>query len=324
MSKIKKPAQSSRLFVWSLTMPQATEAQALAFKTFLHSLNPKDFVFQLEEGEKKGKPHFQGYLKLKEKLRKMPLLEKFKAEGYGAVSLQPCSLAGKIALQSYAMKKETRKAGPWGLRKIYTGHDLIKVLRPWQKAIETMLLSADVHPRQIHWYYDEVGGAGKSSFSKYMYFHHKILTLTFADSRDLLNLVFKMPGLNAYLFDLSRTKGGKTSMSDIYQALESIKNGYFINSKYDTGVTMMATPHVAVFSNHLPDLDVMSKDRWVIHDMSKMSLYDQVSAAAQVPTAPGPQPLQAKDRTSISSSDLLGLSGAYDLSDTKFTSWVNK
>lgn len=100
-----------------------------------------------------------------------------------------------------------------------------------------------------------------------MYFRHNVLTLTFGDAKDLLNLVFKKQGLPTYMFDLSRTKGGKTSMSDIYQALESVKNGYFINTKYETGVACYAIPHVIVFSNHAPDMSALSLDRWHIHTM---------------------------------------------------------
>ncbi len=123
-------------------------------------------------------------------------------------------------------------------------------------------------PRKIYWYHDEKGGAGKSSFAKYLWWNHGHLTLTFADAKDLLNLVYKKQGLRAYLFDLSRTKGGKSSMSDIYQALESVKNGYFVNAKYETGVACYAIPHVVVFSNHLPDMSALSADRWVIRHLS--------------------------------------------------------
>ena len=73
-----------------------------------------------------------------------------------------------------------------------------------------------------------------------------------------------------YIFDISRTVP-TGSMNEIYMALESVKNGYFVNTKYDTGVCCMEIPHVIVFSNHLPKLSALSGDRWKIHNLSQMS-----------------------------------------------------
>lgn len=230
----------------------------------------KKFIYQLEKTPTTDREHFQIYLNLKVKKRDRELASLLSGMGLKGISCRPASDAGKTALQTYCMKTDTRIAGPWADKPIYRGQDLIKDLRPWQQSVFE-LLQGNPHPRTIYWYYDELGGAGKSSFSKWLYYHHQILTLTFADAKDLLNLVFKNQGLPAYLFDLSRTKGGKTSMSDIYQALESVKNGYFINSKYETGVACFAIPHVVVFSNHPPDLNCLSIDRWKIVEMSQMS-----------------------------------------------------
>jgi len=184
----------------------------------------------------------------------------------------PASEKGKKALQDYCMKKETRILGPWADKAIYMGQDLIQKLRPWQAAIKELVTSETPHPRKIFWVYDEVGGAGKSSFAKYMYFHHKIITLTFGDAKDLLYVVQKFQGRTAYMFDLSRTKGGKTSMSDIYQALEAVKNGMFVSSKYESDICLMSTPHVVVFSNHKPNMDALSKDRFSIIDFGDLKL----------------------------------------------------
>jgi len=103
-----------------------------------------------------------------------------------------------------------------------------------------------------------------------MYFHMKIITLSIGKASDLLNLVYKNQGKTCYCFDISRTVT-KGSMTEIYQALESVKNGYFVNTKYDTGVACFEIPHVIVFSNHLPMMAALSLDRWNIIDMSQMS-----------------------------------------------------
>ncbi len=281
----RRKTQTSRVWVWSLTImpvrgPKEEEVTMETFQTLQPLLsswmttNCKKFVYQTERGKETKKLHFQGFLNLKEKKRKKPLITSISHHlglSAQAVTVSPCSSAGRTTLAKYAMKAETRVAGPWADKPIYLGQDLFKVPRPWQKEVITMLSSSgSPDPRKIYWYYDPVGSAGKSALAKYLYYHHQLLTLTFSDAKDLLNLVFKRQGLKAYLFDLSRTKGGKTSMSDIYQALESVKNGYFINAKYETGVACFAIPHVVVFSNHLPDMSALSADRWVVRHLSKL------------------------------------------------------
>lgn len=278
-SPSEKKGQTSLVWHWCFTiMPHPTTmAEMKTLMPLLKSFcttQAKKWVFQLEKGAQTGKLHFQGYLNLKKKSRKSPLLSAISNHldlSVRAVTVSPSSAVGRAALCEYAMKPETRVDGPWADRPIYLGQDLFKTPRPWQKEVITMLCNgASPHPRKIYWYYDPVGSAGKSMLSKYLYFHHKILTLGYSDAGNLLNLVFKNQGLPAYLFDLSRTKGGKTSMSDIYQALESIKNGFFINTKYETGVACFLTPHVVVFSNELPKMDALSSDRWVIRHLSKV------------------------------------------------------
>lgn len=229
------------------------------------------WVFQLERGEGSGRLHMQGYAHSKEKDRAKHLGSVLSDDGLPGVEISPASQAGIASLKSYAMKAETRVAGPWADKSIYLGHDLITDLLPWQKAVRDLILQKP-HPRRIYWFFDLKGGAGKSSFAKWLYYHHKVPTLTFGDAKDLLYVVQKFENKPAYLFDLSRTKGGKSSMSDIYQALESVKNGYFISTKYESDIVCMQTPHVIVFSNHEPDLSCLSVDRFRIIDMNALEL----------------------------------------------------
>lgn len=229
---------------------------------------PKKFVFQLEECPTTGNSHYQCYLNLKVKKRQHELYKMFNANGFTGADCSIASNAGKERLKGYAMKEETRLEGPWADHPIYLGKDLIKKLRPWQQDIVNML-DVEPHSRMIYWYYDKEGGKGKSSLAKYLWFHRSVLTLSVGKATDLLNLVYKLQGKKMYVFDISRTIA--TSMNDMYQALESVKNGYFVNTKYDTGVACYEIPHVVVFSNHLPDTKALSKDRWKILDLSQMS-----------------------------------------------------
>lgn len=229
------------------------------------------WVFQCERGERLGHLHLQGYACLKEKERPVPVGKWLGSNGLPGVVVQPGSVNGKQALKKYCMKKDTRVAGPWADKAIYLGQDLITTLYPWQEAVHQLVLSKP-HPRKIYWFYDAIGGAGKSAFAKWLMFHHEVPCLTFGDAKDLLYVVQNFANRPAYLFDLSRTKGGKCSMSEIYQALESVKNGYFTSTKYESQMCLMQTPHVVVFSNHLPDMGCLSQDRWSIIDMNLIGL----------------------------------------------------
>lgn len=224
------------------------------------------WVFQLEKGKETGKLHYQGYAKLKEKDRPKHLATVLNQDFVG-IRVVACSTAGKEALRKYCLKSDTREAGPWADKAIYMGEDLPVTLKPWQETCYK-ILTGKVDPRKIYWYYDEVGGKGKSIFAKYMMFHHEIPKLCYGTANDLLNLVSKFPGRKGYIFDLTRTKPATFSSEDMYSVMEDIKNGYFNNLKYETGFCLMAIPNIVVFANHKPLPDKLSGDRFEIIDLS--------------------------------------------------------
>lgn len=226
------------------------------------------YIFQLERGESSGRLHMQCWLHKKEKARPNAFGAILGSNGCPGIEISASSTAGIEALRRYAMKSETRVAGPWADTEMYLGEDLIKVLDPWQSAIQkTILMKPD--SRKIYWFYDKIGGSGKSAFAKYMDFHHGVCSLTFGDAKDLLHIVSEWKNKPAYFFDLSRSKGKTVCMGEIYQALESIKNGHFSSCKYQSSRVIMKIPHVICFSNYLPDFTALSMDRLQIIDMEK-------------------------------------------------------
>lgn len=224
--------------------------------------NCKAWVFQLEDTG--GNRHFQGYVNMNDKIRAKQLGAEMNDDFHG-IEMRPASNAGKRALQKYCMKTESRVHGPWADRVIYMGQDLPTKLLGWQQELKAYLLGP-VDERELIWVYDPEGNSGKSAFCKYMSFHHGTLKLTYGNSGDLLNLVSKSPGRKAYLFDLTRTKPALFSSADLYSAMEDVKNGHFVNTKYETEEVLMAQPHVVIFANQRPDAGSVSEDRWnVVH-----------------------------------------------------------
>lgn len=254
------------------------------------------FIFQLElTGDDNW--HFQGYMHLQDKDRPKAWAVKHN-ELLPGIEVQAASKAGIESLKKYCMKQDTRQEGPWADKAVYMGQDLPSVLRPWQEEVKKLCLQ-DPDDRTIYWIYDKEGSSGKSKFAKYMQFHHDVVKLTYADAKDLLNLVTKFQGRRCYIFDLSRTKPATFSSMDMYSAMEDIKNGHFINTKYETESVLMACPNIIVFANILPDTDKLSNDRWNIMYMKDQNLlkhnpwlsnpvHDAAQALTQITTNSAP------------------------------------
>jgi hypothetical protein len=231
--------------------------------------NGKSWVFQLEKTIKEDGTdnlHYQGYISLKTKERPKALAIRSNDE-YLGINCQACSAAGRHALSKYCMKAETRVAGPWSDHPVYMGDDLPLTLCPWQQQVVD-IINHDVHPRRIYWFYDTLGGSGKSTFAKYLAYHHNVMKLTHADAGSLLYQVATGTPRNAYIFDLSRSKGSNSTMNDIYQAIEAVKDGHFCCSKYESKEVIMRKPHVFVFSNSPPDMKCISVDRLYISSVA--------------------------------------------------------
>lgn len=247
-------------FMLRWTSPHTTAALH-NIKCFLKTIADK-FVFQAEDTGDNA--HYQGYFHTKDKKRPRSIAVAANRLLRG-VEIQASSTAGREALAAYCMKPETRVAGPWGDKKIYMGADLWPEERflPWQKEM-LCFLRADPDDRTMYWVYDPIGNRGKTKFAKFLAYKEDAVLLGFANSGDALNLVSKMPGKQIYVWNLTRAKPAALSELDLYSAMESIKDGCFVNTKYETRQVLMDPPHVLVFANHLPKTAHISADRWNI------------------------------------------------------------
>lgn len=285
-------------FTWGLWNDGPTEDE---FSTLWDRLeewsrtNAKHYIFQLERGEG-GLLHYQGYINLKKQTRFKGLI-KMMQDNFHGIHLSICSKAGEFALKQYCMKTDTRVSGPW-MDKVNTKIDLEEKakekfknieLRPWQQEWFD-LVSQDPDDRCICWLTDEKGGAGKTKLAKWAYAVKGIPTFTYANSANVLNLVSKMPHLKTYCFDLARTKSSKIADNELYTCLESIKNGYFVNEKYETNIVFMESPHVWVFANQKPKLDRMSGDRWRLYEIRDGHLVQSDGLGADAVTLPSAGP----------------------------------
>jgi len=224
----------------------------------------KAFIFQHEMTLNDGREnhHFQGYMNLKSKARTGQLAAALNDRCFG-IHIQPASDNGKEELKKYCMKDDTRCDGPWADKPIYRGQDLIteSMLCPWQIGLLNYC-TGPVNNREIIWVCDPEGNSGKSSFCKYMAYHHEACSLTYGAARDLLHTVCDIGAKKIYFFDLTRVKPQMFSSQDLYSAIESIKNGYVLDTKYQGGVMFFEPPHVVCFANVAPEMASLTLDRW--------------------------------------------------------------
>ena len=159
----------------------------------------------------------------------------------------------------------------------YSGNDLLifnnkENWHPWQKDIYNILFHRsgrlkNANEREIIALYDEKGNCGKSSFFKYLYYHHsnEIGRITYGTASQLRTSISNMGPKKIYIMDLTRSKAKNDSEVDLLSAVEDLKNGLITSSMYGEGKTMlMDIPHVIISSNYIFDITLVSEDRWKI------------------------------------------------------------
>jgi len=249
------PKQCNKAIKWCFTFNNYNSNDILEIVPILKE-KCKKFIFQEEIGEN-GTPHLQGAIILKEKMRptELNLSKKIHWE----------LMKNEEASVKYCSKLDTRKKGSepviFGFPKPVK---IIENLKPWQKEIEELFFT-EPDGRSIHWYWENKGGVGKSSFCKYMYVKHKAITIQGGKEADIMNIIFNldMDECKMLIIDVPRNKGNNIS----YSSVECILNGMITNTKYETGVKVFNAPHVVVFCNFEPDEDRLSEDRWKIKEI---------------------------------------------------------
>lgn len=137
----------------------------------------------------------------------------------------------------------------------------------WQQDILETITNAPCD-RTIIWVFDEVGGKGKSRLAAHLISKHdgiilsgKLDDMKYAFSRDISKVA---------IFDLTRTQAD--CMKGIVSFAESLKNGMYMNSKYESRMVTFPRPHVIFFANFMPPENVWSADRLKLIDLCNEEL----------------------------------------------------
>lgn len=241
----------------------------------------KYFVFQLEQGDS-GYIHYQGRLSLIKKRRhaeKHILLKLFTmwSPNYLEPTTNPEYLSSSF---SYVMKVDTRIEGPWTDQDIpkevyiprqYRNID-VENLFPFQQTIwNTIRDDRAFNSRHINLIYCEQGNKGKSTIAHLSRLKENSLVIPaiINDAKELVQVACDMcmdtknRSPKAIFIDMPRAIN-KERLFGIYSAIEVIKDGYLYDVRHHFKSWDIDSPHVWVFTNSLPNLEMLSEDRWNI------------------------------------------------------------
>lgn len=249
-----------------------TKAETNDKDSIIASLNEhcNAWAFQLEKGKEGGYLHFQGRCCFKERRRTGNIL-KFKDTKY-----TPTSGANKGNFD-YVLKEDTRVSGPWTdkdtvdyIPRQFRGK--MDTLKPFQKTIKDK--SEIFNDRWVNLIYCPDGGKGKSTIAHLLRLFNSGVVLPPLNDADRLIysacdiLMAKNIRKSVPIFiDLPRAMN-KDRLFGIYSAIEVIKSGYVYDTRNKYREWNFDSPCIWVFTNSLPDLEMLSQDRWQIYTIN--------------------------------------------------------
>ncbi len=131
----------------------------------------------------------------------------------------------------------------------------------WQQHLFNCLVEKP-NPRRIFVIVDPVGNSGKSFFVTNYCRLYPNTTVLLSNTReaDMFYNASNYAERRVVLLDISRSE----TQSINYGAIEALKNGFFVNSKYRSCSVDGPPPHLVIFTNSEPKYEALSMDRWYI------------------------------------------------------------
>lgn len=243
--------------VWDLTAwPDKVTFEQLQSDIMAHC---KKWCFQLESGADTNTQHYQCRVSLKEKTTKGKVIRLFP---YAHVSLTSSENQKNMF---YCMKEDTRVQGPWrddDPEPVYIPQQIreIEKLRPWQQYVMDTAHVWDT--RHIDLIHDPRGNNGKTICKGWARCYGIARPMPFVkDYQGMMRMVMDMPTARCYIIDMPRALR-KKDLYEFYAGVESLKDGYAYDDRYVFREKYFDCPNIWIFSNKLPDLELLSQDRW--------------------------------------------------------------
>lgn len=227
----------------------------------------KKWIFQKEKGDT-GYEHWQGRVSLIKKRRLSEMVGKWCIGGHISVTSAAASRTF-----DYVMKADTRIEGPWKdddvVRPPMTRQlkAFVKLpLRPWQNKVYNLCQYPD--DRSINVILDQIGNIGKSIFAEWLEFRGFATEIPpFRMMEDIMQCAMGMPVASTYLIDMPRGMK-KDKLGEFYSGLEALKNGVMYDKRYSFKKRRIDRPNIFVFTNTMPCLELLSRDRWKIWEVT--------------------------------------------------------
>lgn len=141
------------------------------------------------------------------------------------------------------------------------------VLKPWQQELVDMVINNEPDDRHIIWVYDDKGGKGKSTVSKFLAFHHNACPIT-AGTGALRDLTYVYKRQPIVVFDIPRAE--TSGPDDMYILAEKLKDGFYTSTKYEPENKFFKPPHIICMSNYMYKKDKWTSDRVILIDLSNI------------------------------------------------------
>lgn len=221
-------------------------------------LRCKRVAMQIERCPETDRLHIQGCLEATSKLR----WSEFKLDR--SIHWEKCNGTWNDNF-AYCTKEDTRAGRTW-LKGCYVSAAIRTIaeedMMPWQTNLLT-IMRGEPDDRTVHWIYSTVGRVGKSSFAKFCCVHEPGVMVANGKATDILSQIVQYKDANGsfprtIIMNLPRSTEGHVS----YTALEQMKDGLAMSSKYEGGQIVMNPCHVFVFANTGPETFKMSEDRF--------------------------------------------------------------
>lgn len=215
--------------------------------------------------------HYQGRVSLKKKLTLSQLI---KATPESLKGIHWSCTSNNCEDSEYVTKEWTRVDGPWNLddELDYIPKQIrdIEHLFEWQEEVIENLKIWD--KRNINLIYCPEGNIGKSTLVGWIRAYKLGRALPpVNDYKDMLRIVCDLPTSKAYIIDMPRALK-KDKLWGFYSAIETIKDGYAYDDRYRFREKIFDCPNIWIFSNTMPCLELLSKDRWRIYKVENGNL----------------------------------------------------
>lgn len=140
--------------------------------------------------------------------------------------------------------------------------------------------------RQVTWYYDKKGGAGKTMLARYLkitepnkWFVAKDMGTSKDAATVISNALSSGWTSHGIIIDFPRSA---ENHKRIYSYIEEIKDGFVTTQKYQGATCVFNIPHLIVFANWLPKFYMLSRDRWNVRTLKRVD--GEVISEKYVPT----------------------------------------